>query len=355
MKIVVVDFAASKRGALSILHSLYNYIIENESDNEWYFLLSEEYILPKSNIHIILLKKEKKLRVFRMLFDLFYGRFLINKLEPNVVFYLQNTLVHGVKAPQVVYMDQPIPFQNAIKFSFLKQKERSLAIYQNFIGYFVKKACMEAASVIVQTEWMKNAIIRECKIEEGKIFKIEPEIRYHVYNDKDEPYDYLSFFYPAGHAIYKNHACIVEALSILRARTNKQFKVFFTLSKYKEYTSIKEIECVGELTHKETLARLRKQVLLFPSYIETYGLPLAEAKSVNSLILAADTEFAREILVDYPNAYFFNPFKPVELANLMLNIIQGNIVKKDSNSLVSSEVKENTWSKVFNVLLKSIN
>ena len=71
-----------------------------------------------------------------------------------------------------------------------------------------------------------------------------------------------------------------------------------------------------------------EKTLVFPSYIESYGLPLAEARKCGALILASDTPFSKEILRGYKNAYFFNPFAPDELADFMQGIIEGKIKKE---------------------------
>lgn len=47
-----------------------------------------------------------------------------------------------------------------------------------------------------------------------------------------------------------------------------------------------------------------KSVLVFPSFVESFGMPLLEARMSNSVILASDQNFSREILKDYNNAYF---------------------------------------------------
>ena len=65
------------------------------------------------------------------------------------------------------------------------------------------------------------------------------------------------------------------------------------------------------------ISRYRRATLVFPSYIETFGYPLAEARQAGTIVLAADTPFAREVLDGYENAYYFDPFKPEELADLM--------------------------------------
>ena len=62
VRIVVNDIAASEGGAISILKSLYQYILEADDINEWFFLLSGMYIKETKNVHVLLFKKEKKSR-----------------------------------------------------------------------------------------------------------------------------------------------------------------------------------------------------------------------------------------------------------------------------------------------------
>jgi glycosyltransferase involved in cell wall biosynthesis len=46
--------------------------------------------------------------------------------------------------------------------------------------------------------------------------------------------------------------------------------------------------------------------MLFPSYIETFGLPLIEAGNFGMPILAADMNYAREVIGDYEGVKFLN-------------------------------------------------
>lgn len=46
--------------------------------------------------------------------------------------------------------------------------------------------------------------------------------------------------------------------------------------------------------------------MLFPSYIETFGLPLVEAASFGMPILAAEMDYAREVMGDYEGVKFLD-------------------------------------------------
>ena len=87
--------------------------------------------------------------------------------------------------------------------------------------------------------------------------------------------------------------------------------------------------------------------LLFPSYIETFGLPLAEAAQSGNPILAADTPFAHEILAEYGNAYFFQPSDCGRLAELMQDVLDGRIVKRAP--AVKKETS-NSYREIINII-----
>ena len=73
-------------------------------------------------------------------------------------------------------------------------------------------------------------------------------------------------------------------------------------------------ECVYE--------QYAKSVLIFPSYIETLGLPLLEARLTGCPIIAADTPFAKEILDGYNNVAYFGQFDSIRLYQILLIFIQ---------------------------------
>ena len=68
----------------------------------------------------------------------------------------------------------------------------------------------------------------------------------------------------------------------------------------------------------------------------------------SSIILAADCDYSREVLAGYENAYFFNPFKPEELAILMKKIISNDIIKKETKSIYSKEIIG--WDYFFSII-----
>lgn len=61
-----------------------------------------------------------------------------------------------------------------------------------------------------------------------------------------------------------------------------------------------QIEFIGQVKFEEILSYYGSaDIILFPSYIETFGLPLIEAAYFNKTIICADEEYAKEVLMGY--------------------------------------------------------
>lgn len=108
----------------------------------------------------------------------------------------------------------------------------------------------------------------------------------------------------------------------------------------------------GKMSREDVFKMYNTSTLVFPSYIETFGLPLLEAKLSGSIILASDHPFSKEILKEYQNAYYFNPFDYAGLAYLRSKVISGGIIKSDKNITVEIQNNEDNRGKVLMIIEK---
>lgn len=344
MRIVVNNIAASSGGAMTVLKDFYYCVCENDIENEWIFLLSDKYFNETENVKIIPMTEIKKNPIKKVLFDFFTGKNFIKKLNPDVVFSMQNIITFGLKVPQVLYVHQSLPFQNQKRFSFFKSQERAIAFKQYIVGTMIKASIKRAYRVIVQTEWMKKAISDRCKVSVDKVVNILPNVKHFKRPNEDVSFDRTNFFYPTSDVLYKNNELVFAASEEL-VKKGVDHTVELTLPENKAKNNVK---CIGRIPYENVINRYYTSTLVFPSYIETFGYPLAEARQVGTIILAADTEFSRELLNGYENAYFFDPFNKSELVALMEKVTSGEIVRKpvDSNHCFCDD----SWKKIINIV-----
>ena len=345
MRIVVNNIAASSGGAMTVLKDFYKCVCECDKQNEWIFLLNRAYFEETENVRIIALPEIKKSARKKVMFDFFTGKKYIAALKPDVVFSMQNIITRGIKVPQIVYLHQSIPFQSAKRYSLWKSKERKLAFIQHILGFFIKRSVKKADAVIVQTRWMKEAVCASCNLPEDKVYRIPPNVKDISSSRKEGEFDPTSFFYPTAIASYKNNACIYAACEELR-KEGLPFHVTLTLP---EEMSAPGIDCIGRIPYEEVLARYNRSTLLFPSYIETFGYPLAEGRQMGTVVLASDCAFSKELLEGYANGYLFDPFDSKALYALMKRVILGEIRKEASAPSVGTT--ENTWETVLKTVL----
>lgn len=331
---MVFDVPAVGGGALSVLEYMEKEVKENHSHNiEWIFITSIPAIKEEKNVKNIRFPWVKKSWFHRLFFDSIVAPNLVKKYKVDKIVSLQNITIPRTKIKQYVYVHQSLPFSK-VRFSLLKSWKTW--IYQNLIGYLIFSSVRKAHKVIVQTEWMKTALVERNVTDISNIEVIPPKINIAAKAKFEPTQENMStFFFPAEAYEYKNHSLIIDACKIINEKYNEKYKVILTLkgNENKKAIDLKKdaeknqlkIFFIGNISQEEVFNRYSKSVLLFPSYIETFGLPLLEARLHQSVILASDTEFSREVLSGYKNAFFFDPLDAQELSELMSNIIEQNI------------------------------
>lgn len=332
MKYLVVDVAAESYGAMSVLKDFYNFAA-GETMHEWVFVLSGPYLYEKKNIKVIIDAEPKRNWVRRYIWEKTQLPRIVKKISPDRIISLQNITVSMCKKiPQLLYMHMPLPFQKVKRFSFFNKKERILFLYQTFIGKMIVRSIKKADITIVQGEWLKKAICEKVNAwDKIKVFPTEinlPRNNLCAKYATDGNVECKQFIYPVAPSAFKNHECIIEAVKILIGKGFTDFKVLFTFENHGQFEDIDQIHYLGRLSREDVFTKMEESVLLFPSFIETFGMPLLEARACGCIEIVSDCPFSHEILDDYGNAYFFNPFDCQELATLMECILTNSMSYK---------------------------
>ena len=135
--------------------------------------------------------------------------------------------------------------------------------------------------------------------------------------------DCFHFLYPATPLIYKNHEVLLKALARILDNSielGNKIRYHFTFDKG-DYEQIDRfvnkhgfqdnIVYEGVLSYEQLLSLYKSaHALLFPSYIESLGLPLIEAASFGIPIITSDLPFAHDVVGSYEGARFVQYDKP---------------------------------------------
>lgn len=355
----MINTAAEYGGSLSILQEFYKEVKSQNSQNSWFFCISNLKHLIVNDDNILDFSWTKKSWLHRIYFDNFVVKKLVKRLKIDLIFSMQNVTFPGVKVKQIVYLHNSIQF-SPYKYSFFKPGELNFWFRQNIIAFYMRKTLRKADAIILQSNWLQAKVEDWLSPSKIKICIVKPFIHDFEMRDYNLESAINTFFYPADGGHHKNHDIIINACLKLKELNIHDYRVIFTLHGYENYNVKKiyervnknklPISFIGNVSKKEVFRHYSISTLLFPSVIETFGLPLLEAKLAKSIIFASDLPFSHEILDLYENSSFFNPNNFHSLAELMMDNINGKFLYK-KNVSVNNEVNNLLYRVILNLAL----
>jgi glycosyltransferase involved in cell wall biosynthesis len=172
-----------------------------------------------------------------------------------------------------------------------------------------------------------------------------------------------TFLYPALPRVFKNFEVIAEAAKLLFEQGTSNFDVLLTISgdenkfaRYiiKKYKDIPTISFIGLKTRDEIFALYRQvDALIFSSKLETWGLPITEAKQFDKPMILSDLPYARETVGSYDKVKFFQPDDCFQLADFMKSFIDKSLVYDGNKSFRVQRPFAENWKELFEILLGS--
>jgi len=217
--------------------------------------------------------------------------------------------------------------------------------------------------VVVQTEWMKRACIDATGTPEGK-FRVLPSSVNMSFVEKrfvSTEEHRVTFFFPATAQPYKNHGMLIEAYNDLFRNVQNSARLILTLDGnesrlvriYRERALGNgiPIEFRGVIPHRDVMDLYSKSVLVFPSLLETVGLPLVEGMACGTIVLAYDAEYSREVLAEYSDAHFFKTRD--ELLSLMTASVNGSLPYYGGRC--KARKSSDRWSEIVRSFLNGIS
>tara|TARA_A100001035_G_scaffold252963_1_gene225795 strand:+ start:597 stop:1718 length:1122 start_codon:yes stop_codon:yes gene_type:complete len=310
-------------GALTILINLLDKIESNQNSYlRVIALVSEKKIFSHyKNVRLIEFPNVKKFWILRIIFEYVRCFFISKKIKTDIWFSLHDMTPNVIAKKRIVYCHNPAPFYK-IRLKDIYFDLRFF-LFNLFYLYLYKINIKKNTLVLVQQNWVKNELSKF--VDHAKIKICKPDILHEknsdkiLVNNKIESKKNKKFIicYPAFPRTFKNIETICEAVSNLPKELKDNVELRLTISGkenkyskyiYSSYKVNKNIKFLNKLSRKRALEEIKNcDILAFPSLLETFGLPIIEAKQFNKILLLADLPYAKETCGTYEKVKFIDP------------------------------------------------
>lgn len=343
MKVAVISgINLYSGGPLRIYYAFLDTVKQLPFFNEWKFIIyvhrKELFEQYNQDFEVIELPKSRKNYIYRLYYEYIFFGLYSKKNEIDVWISLHDFTPNVNAKHRYVYCHNPIIFHPELSvFTFSHMTGYLFAkIYGFLYGINIRKN----DGVIFQQDWIRREFEEKYGINNGIV--AYPVVEQHPVNITEnyvkdtrnwESKEKYIFFYPAFARGFKNFELICKAVKLLKGKYD--FEVWLTIdgseNKYAKeivdkYKHIHEIKFIGNQNFEEMTERyMCADSLIFPSKLETWGLPISEFKAYGKPMLVVNLPYAHETVGNYDKVSFFEPNAYKDLATLMEESINGSI------------------------------
>ena len=361
--IIAVNATAISKVSGGLLNILKQFLDKkNINDKAIYYVFTSTHLIEDSeNIREIIVNNKGWIK--RIPWD-FYGLsnwFKSNKILPKYIISLQNNPVIFKGIQQYYYIQTPFPFVD-FSWNVFNEEERVLWFYQKILPLFIKFTSTKNTNYIVQSKWMKNVVMERFNFETDRVMIVRPdeEIKqFKIENTNINNYE-INLFYPASAYRHKNHQLLISILLSLKKINSIKFnkiKVHITMKFDLNIEFCKQVEIfglkdkfnfMGYTTENKVFNYYKNcDALIFPSIMESFGLPLSEAKHFELPIIAIDLPYVYEAVGTYDKLITIKPENLNIWAQTIIDLSEGkiNFIKKNNEFRI-----EKSWVEFHNLL-----
>ena len=316
---ILLDFTyLNSGGGLAIMNAIISYLNKNNLTEEIHFLVDKRNFihLKGKEIRTVINNSEKdRIQFYFKYRKSFKSIFCLANVPPpfhqksKTLIFFHNELILN-------------PFNSEISFF-----EKSIFILKKLYINFLNKKDYEW---VVQTSHIQYKLSNGLGIPRKEVM-IAPIFGDFEYKNKCIKENY--FIYPTSNEKHKNNLRLIKAFIMAAKQVSIPIYLEITLTKNELKKIVRtaippnlKILGLGTLSHHELILRIsRSQFLIFPSLVESFGLPLIEAIQNGCKVLASDLDYVNEIIEP---SLVFDPYKVKSISAAIKKALLDNSLKK---------------------------
>ena len=218
--------------------------------------------------------------------------------------------------------------------------------------------------LVVQQNWLREGFSKMLGVNKSKFIVAPPQKKTSFVEGERISKDLFTFFFAATSDCHKNFETLCEAARLLENEVGKhRFKVVLTINgqenKYAHWLlgkwgKVDSIDFMGFMSRERLYGYYQSaDCLVFPSRIETWGLPISEFMETGKPMLLADLPYAHETAAGSCKTAFFDVENTKDLKNMMKKLLNGDESFLDNvESSTLEEPQAESWKNLFDLLLE---
>jgi glycosyltransferase involved in cell wall biosynthesis len=298
--------------------------------------------------------------ISRLQFEYVRLKRLSQMLTPELWISMHDITPNVYAKRRAVYCHNPSPFY---RFHFSEALANwKFGLFVLFYGFLYRINIYKNNFVIVQQDWIRNEFRRRYKavnviVAHPDIQSVNPRMT-KISTRASRPF---KFFYPAYPRPFKNAEVCLQACGILEQRSIENFELLLTFDGsenryshhlHQKFKGLNSVRWLGLQPRNEIFELYADaDCLLFPSKLETWGMPITEFRSFGRPIIVADLPYAHETSAGHDQVVFFDPEDAERLADLMQAAISDVPTFKPAPVSVIEPPFARDWSELWALLL----
>lgn len=366
MKTIVISAVnLVEAGTLTILKDSLSYLSALAQQGEYRIVavVHKKSLVDFANIEYIETQWTKKRWINRLWYEYVSMRSISKKIGPVYLWFsLHDTTPSVFAERRAVYCHNAFPFYRWKMHDLLFSPK--IVLFALFSKYIYRPNIHANRHIVVQQEWLRKGLHDMFGINKNKIIVTPPAqprlISSSGIASKNSCYSFLFASSPNSH---KNFEVICKAAEILLKEGIVDFKVHLTIKGNENRYAKWLHQNWGHLSIINFMGFVSRQVLeqyygtsdclIYPSRIESWGLPISEFAQYEKPMLLADLPYAHDTGAGSKAISFFDADDAKTLAAQMKALIKGDhSFLKEVRKEPLQEPFSLGWEDMFNKLLR---
>lgn len=316
----------------------------------------KEIYTPREGVEFIEFPKSRRSAAFRLYHEYFLFKKLSKEWKPFLWLSMQDS------TPDVIAEKRAVYFHNSLLWfpkplQLLAKQPRLFFLWLLYKNVYTK-GIRKNNHIVIQQKSFADFLQKKYGIQDNRLLIFPPPLSLYKAEPVTNKKAYV-FIFPAAAMMYKNFEVLLRANKILEEK-KLSYKIILTVSgtentyikKLKKKYHSANVEFSGFVDRRKLFDYYNQSdCMIFPSLLETWGLPLSEFALQHKPILCADLPYSKETLANYDKVKFFDPNDPERLAALMFQA-KNNELAFDENMFQHKEPVIHSWKEMFDKILE---